>query len=140
MPPTLLGSASASLWAPGNFNFTVNCHYCPPLIPDFPAGYSLSPPPPSTGGAAGGGAEAEPFVGGECFAIGLEHPDLLAKVLEPLRLGEVAPAERAKAWAQAAGLLKAAMEVHTTALAGVANECARETPPPPRQRYKQLVA
>ena len=32
LPPTLLGSASASLWAPGNFNFTVNFH-CPRLQP-----------------------------------------------------------------------------------------------------------
>jgi len=128
----------------GNFNFTVNFH-CPPLIPYFPAGCNLSPPPPPPAGGVTSGAEAEPFVGGECFAIGLEHPDLLVKVLDPLRLGEVAPAEWAKAWARAAGLLKAAIEVHTTALAGVANECARRacaspasTPPPPRQRYKQL--
>ena len=52
----------------GNFNFTAN-FACPERIPYFPAGYLAS------------GSD-------NSFAIGLEHPDLLVSVLEPLKLGE----------------------------------------------------
>lgn len=48
--------------AEGNFNFTIN-YNCKPLIPYFPASYHKS--------------ENE-----DCFAIGLETPDLLVKSLE----------------------------------------------------------
>jgi hypothetical protein len=91
----------------GNFNFTAN-FACPPLIPYFPAGYNNA----STG---------------ECFAIGLEHPELLYNVLAPLKLGEVAPADRSGAWAAAATTLKAAIEVHTVPLVAAARVLEAET-------------
>ena len=91
----------------GNFNFTVN-FACPPLIPYFPAGYL---------GSGDGG----------CFAIGLEHPDLLLSVLRPLRLGEVSAAERGAAWSAAASTLRDAMEAHITPLVAAAREVSAST-------------
>jgi uncharacterized protein (UPF0210 family) len=91
----------------GNFNFTVNFN-CPQFIPYFPAGFHNGK-------------------GGECFAIGLEHVDLIARVLEPLDLGSVPAAGRAAAWAAAGDALKVAMEEHTTVLAAAANACAAVT-------------
>ena len=90
----------------GNFNFTVN-FACPPLIPYFPAGYLGSGDP-------------------GCFAIGLEHPDLLLDVLRPLKLGEVTAAERGAAWTSAATKLREAMEVHITPLVAAAREVSAE--------------
>lgn len=89
----------------GNFNFTANFS-CPPLIPYFPAGYNT--------------AET-----GECFAIGLEHPELLHKVLAPLKLGQVSTADRSSAWADAAAKLKAAIEEHTVPLLAAAKVMAQ---------------
>ena len=90
----------------GNFNFTVN-FACPPLIPYFPAGYLGS-------GDAG------------CFAIGLEHPDLLLDVLRPLKLPEVSAGDRAAAWSAASLTLRDAMEAHITPLVAAAQEVSAE--------------
>lgn len=88
----------------GNFNFTAN-FACPPLIPYFPAGYNT--------------AET-----GECFAVGLEHPELLHSVLAPLQLGEVSAADRSSAWSNAAAKLKAAIETHTVPIVAAAQAVA----------------
>eukprot|EP01049_Picozoa_sp_SAG25_P006216 SAG25_NODE_457_length_7857_cov_2.370199_4_plen_293_part_00 len=88
----------------GNFNFTAN-FACPERIPYFPAGY------------LGSGSS-------DSFAIGLEHPDLLLSVLEPLRLGEVPAERRGAAWSAAAVALQAAMESHVQPLVGAAQEVA----------------
>ena len=86
----------------GNFNFTAN-FACPPLIPYFPAGYNTA-------------------ATGECFAVGLEHPELLHSVLAPLKLGEVSAADRSSAWSAAAAKVKAAIERHTIPIVDAANK------------------
>lgn len=91
----------------GNFNFTVN-FACPPHIPYFPAGYNTAD-------------------SGECFAIGLEHPDLLHAVLAPMRLAEVPVAGRSAAWATASVALRDAMEAHTQVLVAAAQALSAET-------------
>ena len=88
----------------GNFNFTAN-FFCKPGIPYFPAGYNTREM-------------------GECFAIGLEHPDLLYAILEPLCLGNVAPKDRSAAWTNAADKLSAAIQAHVDVLAGKARDAA----------------
>jgi len=88
----------------GNFNFTAN-FACPERIPYFPAGY------------LGSGSATS-------FAIGLEHPELLVAVLEPLRLGECPTAERSSKWTLAAARLQEAMEAHVKPLVAAAREVA----------------
>ena len=90
----------------GNFNFTANFH-CPPLIPYFPAGYNTAANGPS-------------------FAIGLEHPDLLCSLLEPLHLGSVPSVSRPAAFSSALSLLTAGVESHVSLLAGAAAAVAQE--------------
>eukprot|EP01043_Picozoa_sp_COSAG02_P009303 COSAG02_NODE_314_length_24915_cov_18.575596_3_plen_184_part_00 len=87
----------------GSANFA-----CPPLIPYFPASYL-------------GSGDAS------CFAIGLEHPDLLLDVLTPLRLGEVSAAQRGAAWSDAAIKLRAAMEEHINPLVAAARDVSADT-------------
>ena len=91
----------------GNFNFTANFH-CEPLIPYFPAGYNT--------------AET-----GECFAIGLEHPDLIHAVLEALRLWEVPLVHRSQAWADATLVLRDAVEAHVRILVAAAERLSERT-------------
>jgi len=88
----------------GNFNFTAN-FACAPLIPYFPAGYNTKEV-------------------GECFAIGLEHPDLLLAVLMPLKLGAVAPAGRSEAWTAAAEALRDSIQQHVDPLVAAARRAA----------------
>ena len=88
----------------GNFNFTAN-FACPPLVPYFPAGYNTT-------------------AMGECFGIGLEHPDLLYAVLAPLALGAVPAAQRSAAWTAAAAALRDAMQQHVDVLAAAARAAA----------------
>ena len=88
----------------GNFNFTAN-FACPPLIPYFPAGYNTA-------------------AVGECFGIGLEHPDLLHAVLAPLALGTVPAAQRSEAWSAASAALREAMQRHVDVLVAAAQAAA----------------
>jgi uncharacterized protein (UPF0210 family) len=88
----------------GNFNFTAN-FCCPPLIPYFPASYATSD-------------------SGECFCIGLEHPDLLHRVLAPLKLEAVPLESRSAAWSAAAAACRNAIEEHTVPLVALANMIA----------------
>jgi len=94
--------AQSTIRGEGNFNFTAN-FACPECIPYFPAGY------------LGEGSQ-------NSFAIGLEHPDLLLAVLEPLKLGEVTAEQRGDAWSSAAAHLRDAMEAHIRPLVSAAQE------------------
>eukprot|EP01043_Picozoa_sp_COSAG02_P048789 COSAG02_NODE_4831_length_4927_cov_2.962096_2_plen_332_part_00 len=99
--------ASCTERGEGNFNFTAN-FACPPLIPYFPASYL-------------GSNDLS------CFAIGLEHPDLLLDVLTPLRLGDVNAAQRGAAWSDAAIKLRDAMEEHINPLVAAARDVSADT-------------
>ena len=81
----------------GNFNFTIN-YNCKPLIPYFPASYHKSEDV-------------------NCFALGLETPDLLVAALQSLRAEKNHNLKMQKSYA----IMKEALQYHITTILDIAN-------------------